>query len=60
MTELDATLPARRAETAVLDDAHVGDIEGALGTVSMHDTAPRRTWRGGSSPLRRSSGPACS
>ncbi len=44
MTELDATLPAPRAETAVLDDAHVGDIEGALGTVSMHDTAPRRTW----------------
>jgi NRAMP (natural resistance-associated macrophage protein)-like metal ion transporter len=44
MTELDATVPAPRAETAVLDDAHVGDIEGALGTVSMHDTAPRRTW----------------
>jgi NRAMP (natural resistance-associated macrophage protein)-like metal ion transporter len=44
MTELDATLPAPRAETAALDDAHVGDIEGALGTVSMYDTAPRRTW----------------
>jgi Mn2+/Fe2+ NRAMP family transporter len=29
---------------AVLDEAHIGDIEGALGTISMHDTAPRRTW----------------
>jgi len=43
MTETDATEPAPHA-TAVLDDAHVGDIEGALGTVSMYDTAPRRTW----------------
>ena len=34
----DTTVPAPQAETAVLDDAHVGDIEGALGTVSMHDT----------------------
>ncbi len=30
---------------AVLDDAHIGDIEGSLGTISMHDHAPRRTWR---------------
>src|SRR5712692_3795561 len=29
---------------AVLDDAHRGDIVGALGTVRLHDTAPRRTW----------------
>jgi len=29
---------------AVLDPAHIGDIEGALGTVSMRDHAPRRTW----------------
>jgi Mn2+/Fe2+ NRAMP family transporter len=29
---------------AVLDDAHIGDIEGALGTISEHDYAPRRTW----------------
>jgi NRAMP (natural resistance-associated macrophage protein)-like metal ion transporter len=28
---------------AVLDPAHIGDIQGALGTVSMHDHAPRRT-----------------
>jgi len=30
---------------AVLDPAHIGDIEGALGRVSMHDRGPRRTWR---------------
>jgi Mn2+/Fe2+ NRAMP family transporter len=29
---------------AVLDPAHIGDIEGALGTVLMRDHAPRRTW----------------
>jgi Mn2+/Fe2+ NRAMP family transporter len=29
---------------AVLDQAHIGDITGALGTISMHDRAPRRTW----------------
>ncbi|WP_369394466.1 NRAMP family divalent metal transporter [Streptomyces sp. CG1] len=27
--------------TAVLDDAHVGDIRGALGTIKLDDTAPR-------------------
>jgi NRAMP (natural resistance-associated macrophage protein)-like metal ion transporter len=34
-------LPTR---TAVLDDAHVGDIRGALGTIAHHDTAPRNSW----------------
>jgi NRAMP (natural resistance-associated macrophage protein)-like metal ion transporter len=32
------------ARSAVLDDAHVGDIKGALGTIAHHDTAPRGTW----------------
>ena len=27
--------------TAVLDEAHVGDIRGALGTISADDHAPR-------------------
>ncbi|MEU5126730.1 NRAMP family divalent metal transporter [Streptomyces mobaraensis] len=36
-----ATVPTPRA-TAVLDDAHVGDIRGALGTIRLDDTAPRR------------------
>jgi Mn2+/Fe2+ NRAMP family transporter len=26
-------------------DAHIGDIRGALGTISQHDVAPRRGWR---------------
>lgn len=29
---------------SALDRAHRGDIEGALGRVGAHDTAPRRTW----------------
>jgi NRAMP (natural resistance-associated macrophage protein)-like metal ion transporter len=32
------------ARGAVLDDAHIGDIRGAFGTISHHDTAPRRNW----------------
>ncbi|HEX8917347.1 MAG TPA: divalent metal cation transporter, partial [Chloroflexota bacterium] len=31
--------------TAVLDEAHVGDIQGALGHISRGDIAPRRTWK---------------
>jgi Mn2+/Fe2+ NRAMP family transporter len=31
----------RAARTAVLDDAHVGDIRGALGTIAVDDVAPR-------------------
>jgi NRAMP (natural resistance-associated macrophage protein)-like metal ion transporter len=33
-----------RARSAVLDEAHVGDIKGAFGTIAQHDDAPRRTW----------------
>lgn len=29
--------------SAVLDDAHLGDIQGALGTIAHHDTSPRST-----------------
>jgi len=41
-----STTPANLAQrrSAVLDDAHVGDIKGALGTIAHHDTAPRRDW----------------
>ena len=31
--------------TAALDDAHVGDIRGALGTIRQSDAGSRRTWR---------------
>lgn len=35
---------ATRSRGAVLDSAHVGDILGAFGTISRHDTHPRRTF----------------
>ena len=38
-----ATPPTR--ERAVLDSAHVGDIQGAFGTIGQHDTGARRSWR---------------
>ena len=34
-----------RAETAVLDEAHIGHIQGAFGTIFQGDVAPRKTWR---------------
>src|SRR5580692_11523221 len=30
----------------VLDEAHIGDIKGALGTLSLNDTGSRSSWRG--------------
>src|ERR1019366_6438093 len=30
---------------AVLDSAHVGDIQGAFGTIGQHDIGARRSWR---------------
>src|ERR1700761_6160318 len=40
MTET-STEPA----TAVLDQAHLGDIRGAFGTITKGDIAPRRSWK---------------
>jgi NRAMP (natural resistance-associated macrophage protein)-like metal ion transporter len=37
--------PERDAATAVLDEAHLGDIQGAFGTVRQHDLDTRRSWR---------------
>jgi NRAMP (natural resistance-associated macrophage protein)-like metal ion transporter len=37
--------PAPPGRHAVLDEMHVGDVTGAFGTISQHDTAPRRTLR---------------
>jgi NRAMP (natural resistance-associated macrophage protein)-like metal ion transporter len=31
--------------TAVLDEEHIGDIQGALGTIKVHDVGARRSWR---------------
>ncbi|MFJ8622903.1 NRAMP family divalent metal transporter [Kitasatospora sp. NPDC093550] len=39
---LDPKVPSiPAARNAVLDDAHVGDIKGALGTIRLDDTTPR-------------------
>ncbi|MCD2195184.1 divalent metal cation transporter [Actinomycetospora endophytica] len=44
MTDLERTGSGRGSGTgsAVLDEAHVGDIRGALGTISEEDLGPRR------------------
>ena len=31
--------------TAVLDEAHLGEIRGAFGTIAENDTAPRKSWQ---------------
>jgi Mn2+/Fe2+ NRAMP family transporter len=35
----------KRAPRTALDQAHIGDIRGALGTLRQDDVAPRLTWR---------------
>ncbi len=37
-------VPEPGAASAVLDEAHVGDIVGALGTIGRHELPPRRPW----------------
>jgi len=41
-TDKDSRL---KSTSAVLDEAHLGDIHGAFGTIRLSDVAPRRTWR---------------
>lgn len=53
----DAVLEASHG-TAVLDSAHIGDIEGALGRISLSDTARPRSLKIRLAPCWRSSGPA--
>jgi NRAMP (natural resistance-associated macrophage protein)-like metal ion transporter len=36
---------SQREASAVLDDAHLGDIQGALGTIRQQDLGARRSWR---------------
>lgn len=37
--------PPNVRPNAVLDQAHIGDIKGALGTIAQHDTASRKGWK---------------
>jgi len=41
---IDGVVGPATSETAVLDEAHVGDIRGALGTIRQHDEGGRRGW----------------
>jgi NRAMP (natural resistance-associated macrophage protein)-like metal ion transporter len=50
-----AATPPR--ERAVLDSAHVGDIQGAFGTIRQHDTGTRRSWRARALTLAAIMGP---
>jgi NRAMP (natural resistance-associated macrophage protein)-like metal ion transporter len=36
--------PTMHDATAVLDEAHTGDIQGAFGTIRQHDVGARRSW----------------
>ena len=52
MTEI-----GRPAEAAVLDAAHIGDIEGALGTITFGDSRAHRGWRTRLATLAAIAGP---
>ncbi len=41
----DEFTDAQTEPSAVLDQAHIGDIRGALGTIRLHDSDVRRTWK---------------
>jgi len=45
MAKAEAPTLARQGDSAVLDEADLGDIRGALGHISAHDVAQRRSWR---------------
>jgi hypothetical protein len=40
-------------KSAVLDDAHIGDIHGAFGTIRHDDLGPRANWRARGATLLR-------
>ncbi|MGA2321060.1 MAG: Nramp family divalent metal transporter [Solirubrobacteraceae bacterium] len=53
-----ASAPPRPAGgPPVLDEAHIGDIRGALGTIAMHDSGERYGWRSRSMAMLAIMGP---
>jgi NRAMP (natural resistance-associated macrophage protein)-like metal ion transporter len=44
-TTLTDAPPRPEGVPPVLDEAHIGDIRGALGTIGMHDSGERHGWR---------------
>ncbi len=59
VAEEQAQLPpiARDGVPPVLDEAHIGDIRGALGTIKMDDTSARHDWRSRAMALLAIMGP---
>jgi NRAMP (natural resistance-associated macrophage protein)-like metal ion transporter len=56
-TTLTAAERQREGVPPVLDEAHIGDIRGALGTIRMHDTGERHGWRSRAMALLAIMGP---
>jgi Mn2+/Fe2+ NRAMP family transporter len=57
-TLTDAPPPPRpEGVPPVLDEAHIGDIRGALGTIRMHDSGERHGWRSRAMALLAIMGP---
>lgn len=42
---MDHNTPKIERPNAVLDSAHVGDIQGAFGTIGQHDVGARNSWK---------------
>jgi Mn2+/Fe2+ NRAMP family transporter len=42
---MDNSTPETKDSSAVLDSAHVGDIQGAFGTIGQHDQGARSSWK---------------
>jgi NRAMP (natural resistance-associated macrophage protein)-like metal ion transporter len=53
----DASARSAGAVPPVLDDAHIGDIRGALGTIKMDDSGERHGWRSRAMALLAIMGP---
>jgi Mn2+/Fe2+ NRAMP family transporter len=56
-TALAPTPPRPEGVPPVLDEAHIGDIRGALGTIAMHDSGERHGWRSRAMALLAIMGP---
>ncbi|HZL47523.1 MAG TPA: NRAMP family divalent metal transporter [Solirubrobacteraceae bacterium] len=56
-TTLESAPPRPEGVPPVLDEAHIGDIRGALGTIRMHDSGERHGWRSRAMALLAIMGP---
>jgi NRAMP (natural resistance-associated macrophage protein)-like metal ion transporter len=56
-TTLAPAAPRPEGVPPVLDEAHIGDIRGALGTIGMHDSGERHGWRSRAMALLAIMGP---